>query len=1071
MFRRHSRLVGYLVISTLLLASIPAFAADWDSFPELEGRQHVAIKKRFDGPLYDDLRRCYRRFDSRVGAEYFAAMVDVTDESGSRSRKKNDAGPYAQALFEEWKKGPELEGDDGILIVLGLRNRSVAVHPGSKWTKIGFEGEVIEETIEASHFPKLHRRRNYVDALCSLVTDIDLRLAELQREMKENIAALEKRLPDLDKKLTALDDKVSARFEGDHPYGDKLLSRLAAARTKLDEAKSLAEDKPTEAVDLADEVEAVLQPVRADLERFNQDMTQLASFEEELAALQTTIEARPDLEWEEPQAALVQLAKCEQMVADIRQNYEKRPWHVRDCQRKAEAHLARADAHYFYLRTVLPAVAIGLLVVLLAGFVIARRLRRRRALAALEPDLAEWRRRLDNAAKRLDGLAQTCPAYFAAGRSAWDGESAELDRQVGAATNRMALLLREGRELLAEAETLRDKSHPLDAKRLEKALETLRETPVTLDDSYVGTASELLADVDTAYIQARERLDEVTETSERVTTSAARANDTVAQASYAVQQRRDLGLPAEHLSEPLEAATAAWNQATQLAAVDPVRAAKIFDEAADRLDEIARRADEGNEAVQRIQGPLAELGEELHQQTRQLRFARVDLSKLSFEPKQELESAKRRAVEIVDLVAKANEDEATEGLAALEADMSRLAERLDVIAEARDGVPERLAALDARSNDLKERLIEMRYTLRSLAKESDSQAFADESKRLGKYHARLNALAKRVATIEKHHASGRYFVASEKVGALERLFDAAESLLSELGHIDQDVDAARARAAELVEVCEPMVRGLQERVKQPGASPTLREVLAEQAVSFEMLRDQVRAEQADWLAARDELLALHKVLTFLGTEVDADLAAFERARQLAGKLAADLGALAPSSNQAREVIARAEQMLTGWSSQLEEGTGGGRTQLRTGQEVARACARAADIANGAQPVELAAAAQLAYARTRYDEVHGQPYGYGIGADCSTLTGDLDAATNALKSGAHAKALVRAEEVIEQIELEAARAASAAEREYRRARVSLLAHQQTARDVVSPASLGGSSSWAASVSTVDEAAAV
>lgn len=879
-------LARFLVALSILLVSFPAFGADWDRFPELEGRHHVGIKKRFDGPLYDQVRECYRRYDSRVGAEYFAAMVDVTDASGSRSRKKNDAGPYAEALFEAWKEQKKLDADEAVLVVLGLRNRSVAVYPGERWRKIGFEGPVLEETLEAAHVKKYQRRGKYVEALCSVVHDIDLRLSSLQREMEGRIAQLKERLPSLDAKLGVLTEQVDGRFATDRAFGEELREKLATAREQLDEARELVEAEPAQSVNLADKVEAVLLPVQKDLSRFDADIAVLDGLEKDLAALEEQIQERPDADWEQPQVALAQLEKCEQKASDIRNAYEGRPWQVRDCMREAEAHLARGDVHYFYLRTVLPAIAAALLAMLLMGFVAVRRLRRKRAMRPLEADLAEWNRRLNKGAERLDQVIAHCPYYFGPGRTLWKGDSANLDAQVSDATNRISLMLAKGRELVEQAEALRDASHALDAKRLERALALLRETTVEfeagrihphqqlempLTEPFSVSAHQLMADVDDALIEVHEHLDEVVDVVERQMDATWRADDAVGKATRAVEQRRALGLDALHLAEPLTAALTAWRQAKRLAKADPARAAGIFERAAAQLEQIAELAETGNEVVRQVQGPIAEMGDEMEQQTLRLRFARINMTKLSFDPREELERAKRKAVECINLVAQAREDEARDALAELQAMLDKLAEQLDTVADARDHVPTQLEEIAERRKELKDRLLVRRYSMRLLASNHDEQVFEDEAERLNACHTRLTALPDRIERVAEHHAAGRYLVAAAKILKIEHVFEATEELLTELEHLEHDVEKARQLCHDLVKTVAPRLRHLQGRAKIDGVSDTLRTLVAEQAVSFQIVRDQVRVEQVDWFDARDELIALHEVLGFLAGEVDIDL--------------------------------------------------------------------------------------------------------------------------------------------------------------------------------------------------------
>ncbi|MFP4600119.1 MAG: hypothetical protein ACLFVJ_17815, partial [Persicimonas sp.] len=1070
----RSLLVGVLAFCVLLLAPAWGAAADWDRFPTLEPRERVAIKKRFDGPRYNDLRTCYRRMDSRVGAKYFAAMVDVTSETGSRSRKENDAQPFAAALAEAWLEDGTLDADRHILIALGVRNRSVGIHPGEEWERLGFRGEVIEETIEASHFNKHLRRRNYSDALCSLATAVDHRLASLEQENAKQVALLQQRLPSLEERLGGLQERVEERFDDEHPFGKELRASLAAAQTKLEDANAGLEDSPTESVRLADEVDEILEEVPSELDIFDADMARLDEVTEDLAALEATIEGRPDADWEQPQAALSKLSECREKASQIRQDYEGKPWQVRDCQRDAEMHLGRADVHYFYLRTVLPTLAAVLAGALLIWFVAARRSRRRRALGLLEADLDEWQRRLDEAAGRLHGLEVRYPTFFAGHRTPADDQLSELDGRVADAANRISLLHARGCELLEEATRLRKKSHPLDVRRVETALRLLRQTEVDfaagqidpnqrlavpLGESYAGTANQLLGDLEVFCQQARAALEEASEVADRLDEQSGRAGAAATLATGAVAIRRELGLPPDHLDEPLQEAMSRFEQARRLASSSPAAAADLFEEVADKLQEIGERAETGNRVIQRIQGPLTELRETVDHKVRQLRFAGVAVDKLSIDPQHELDAGEHEEKRILGLVAQAREDEADQALEDLQAIFERLEHQLDVAKEARDEVPEMIEELGARGKAVKDRLMEVRYGLKRLAPDHNPEAFEAVSKRLGKFHSRLHRLSKQLGEVKKDHAKKHYLLASERLDGLSRLVERAEQVLGEFADIEQQVERAHGQAEQLLPECERLVHNLQARADGAGVSATLREFSADQYVSLQMARDQIDAEQASWLEVRDRLVSMHKAMTFLDEEVRADLGAYEQARQLSSRLEAELTELQRAGQipaEAQRALAQIRKLVAGWRAQVEEGSSGGRALLRTGREVAKAVGRADQVADGRTPSQ-SASALIAYARARLKEVHDKSYGFGVQTDCSGFAPELEQAVAASEAGDFGQALELVEGAIEQIDLEDARADADSEREYRKASIRHFDFAASAPDLRLPGQLGNKSS--------------
>ena len=156
-----------------------AGAQDWDPFPRLPEYQHLGIARDLDSSAYDGLRACLRRFDSAVGGQYFAAIVEVTAVDGSGSPDTSDAVPYVDALYQAWRPSGRLDPETHVLTVLSLRNRAIAIHPGNRWGDLGFEGDAIRRTIDGSSFGSYARGGEYGLALCDLALAIDRRLAAL----------------------------------------------------------------------------------------------------------------------------------------------------------------------------------------------------------------------------------------------------------------------------------------------------------------------------------------------------------------------------------------------------------------------------------------------------------------------------------------------------------------------------------------------------------------------------------------------------------------------------------------------------------------------------------------------------------------------------------------------------------------------------------------------------------------------------------------------------------------------------------------------------------------------------
>ncbi|MFB6374286.1 MAG: hypothetical protein ABEN55_14495 [Bradymonadaceae bacterium] len=519
----RARIFGCLVaLASLCVSAAPAAAADWDRFPDLLPGQRVGIKKLYDGPRYYELRSCYRNYDSEVGADYFGALVDVTTKSGKSKAVEADADPYAAALAEAWADDEQLAPKNHVLVVLGLANRSVGIHAGSKWTDLGFEGDLVDRTIQASEFDEHMQINDYASAMCSILDTVDIRLAALENQRTRRIATLREEIPALRKKITALRTNLDKRFPEDHPFGDSVRKPLTEAKAKTKRAKSKFEDHTAAAGELVDEARTGLEQARQRLDAYDEDVARLKEVETALADLKSTIEHRPDADWNGPEAALSKLAECNQLAARFRKSYEGSVADVRTCKRAVEGRLAQADSRYYYLMTVMPVLGTVLLIALLGWLLFVRIRRRERTLEFLEPELEQWERQLDRTRDEIGRLQRAHAGYFGRYDQLWEGDSADLDRAAADATVRMCLFERRGDELLDRAKSHYRDTHRLEVAPLEEALRTLREAGVDfqpgdrdprhrigmpLCDPYRGQANALLGDLADAHRRARDQLD------------------------------------------------------------------------------------------------------------------------------------------------------------------------------------------------------------------------------------------------------------------------------------------------------------------------------------------------------------------------------------------------------------------------------------------------------------------------------------------------------------------------------------------------------------------------------------
>jgi hypothetical protein len=140
---------------------------------------------------------------------------------------------YADVVWDAWLRQAEtVPADAGIdpqrsvLIAMSIDNRGIAVHPGSNWSGLGFETEVIKRTIDESSFAASAGSGDYDRALMQLIKAVD---GELYTRREE----LGKSMQKLDLALMQLRGELDASALDSAPWFEELLElegQLAEAR-------------------------------------------------------------------------------------------------------------------------------------------------------------------------------------------------------------------------------------------------------------------------------------------------------------------------------------------------------------------------------------------------------------------------------------------------------------------------------------------------------------------------------------------------------------------------------------------------------------------------------------------------------------------------------------------------------------------------------------------------------------------------------------------------------------------------------------------------------------------------
>ncbi len=751
----------------------------WDEFPPIEAYQRVGIKKRYDGPRYNDMRKCIRGMRSKVKARYYAGMVDITDPKGYTSRKLNDANPYAKSMFKAWQDSPaKVDAETGIVLVMGLRNRSIGVHAGSKWQKIGLTDQAIKDTIAGSDWGSAMRRYDLNEAMCAVANAVDFKLVNLQRQMDRRIENAKAEAPKVEAELAEAQKSLVAMFPQKHTYGDKLKGELEQAVKDVEAAKSKLETEPVDAVELFDKARDEMKSVAEKQEEYKTAIKELEAAEEELKTAKVGIGDSDSASSEHGERAMGKIQECEKIAQTYRDTLEGSPGEVRDCMREAQIESAKGEVHHHYQAGVIPKAIATTAAALFALFVLAFFLRRRRALKVVDPDIREWDTLLGWAAVKLSKIQTEYETYLQP-REPWQGEAAEIDYATISKLNRAFLLQKAGQEILNQAKAKRASSS-FNVFGLDKTARILRDSPVdfapgTVDErcavvinseGYSGKAYEVKADLATALTEAVGLLSQVDRYVKKIDEDIQIALKAASGAQEAVAARQGLQLPVNELNAALEQHMATLQQGQQLISVDPVQAAKVLEKASKDLVALQERAEAGNDVVREVRQSLVGLGAKLRKVLAKL-ASKGNVVEDKFDPQAVLDGGSVRVDEILAKVNKGKEIDAREAMEELAEDLKGLRTKLAVRAEAPKLIPVMQETMASQRDEVNGLILKIRMAIQK-AEPEIQQSYNPYLDKLTEYQRVLAKVQRTNQQIDKFVADGKYMAAT---GALKQLIE------------------------------------------------------------------------------------------------------------------------------------------------------------------------------------------------------------------------------------------------------------------------------------------------------------
>ncbi|MEM7249386.1 MAG: TPM domain-containing protein [Acidobacteriota bacterium] len=470
--------LGSVVLFMALVLAAPALAAGPSPIPPFSA-DGVSVDPSVRAD-FDELRTFLAEFESKAGARYHACVVPISERRGRAGRQySGSAIARVDEVFEEWRE--HLDPGQHVLILIALRNRGVAVHPGSEWARRGFENNRITRVIDRSAFKVNARAGNYDRALVELVRSIDAHLAGLAAAEKRLIDKTAARLPALEKRIERLWSEVNAAAFVLSSSED-LLTRAeeAADRSRLD----LEAGQPARADKAADTVAARLSELDRALTRgqalWKGLPGRLTEAESELAKLESRLDAAPYQARSVASMLAVGAGTLESVATTRAQPAD--PFALDAQLSGAEQQLARASerlddadrSHHF--RTVVLPRAAGV-ILLAAALIIVWALRRRRQehLEVTMEEIDRWDSSLDLAATRLLALEDDHPLLFGATNLSerFTGKTAEQFQLMAEGVDTLFLGHARARMLLEEARALVASAGPLSARRIDEAREIL----------------------------------------------------------------------------------------------------------------------------------------------------------------------------------------------------------------------------------------------------------------------------------------------------------------------------------------------------------------------------------------------------------------------------------------------------------------------------------------------------------------------------------------------------------------------------------------------------------------------
>lgn len=1006
--RQAPWLLGMFCLWAGLFGGDFAAAQSWDPFPELRRGRAVALAPSVDARPFQQIDGCLRQ-ESAKGPQFRAAVVRVSDPAGSRSPSASNAVPYVDALFQHWRRN--LDPVNHILIVLSLDNRGIAVHPGTRWSDLGFEGRAITRVIDESPFGRLARSGELGAALCALAGDVASHLRQLDQREEGRLDTWQKELQRLGSLRRGLADELQ-------PWHEKYPELAANWSSRLDRLEDdLATGRRSLERRRYGPITDIMRSVREDLRNLQTEIQTVEESHGSLDALQTDLASRetrlqslgntPGLS-----RARLQLVECRRqkvtLETQLLEGQAASAAPVRNCLGVFDNRLEDAMESYQWRYVVLPRLILTTLILLALALLLAQWLRVRGAKRQAQALLDSWRSRLDRVADQLLDAESEHPLYFTADHGRWTGQSRELDQRCATAINQLYWLFSEANLLHDQAEVEAGALGLTTLRNLDRPVERLTESEIRLrsaaDDSKLRLpgappeaiavkASQVLDELDTRSAGLAGQLSEVTRLQETFYELIRDADLTAAAASEEAGRRVELESPVDSLDRRLGPILDRRQQAMDLIS-DPVSANPQLRSVIKDLRELQKQAELGNSALEAVQGPVRRRVQDLRDRLSTLRDDGLRLDEPGFGPDLRLDRARQQGERVRRQVADGLETQAAETLSSLRHGLDELKQQLDIVEHTREHLPAAVDELVTASEALRARLPAARDVLATLEREHSAEAFTVESDNLEELAAVLKSFDQWCEQIRIDHDRQHFLAAAEDLSTGSDLVRQGNDLVDGLESIQEALREAKEQAQGIAERLRQGLKQIDTLRRDQAVGAEARQSVVEVNELGVALLGRAEEKRPHWprleLELSDALSRSEAAVGLCQDEIEALKQAVQLATELTGKLL-ELDNMARRETRDRPFVAKAvaaaEQALEGWRKTLRKPAHpGGRQLLAVGRNVKEKVAWADGVWRSEMDLIRLAESKLAAARDALQREHGRNYGYGVVADCRHAQG-------------------------------------------------------------------------------------